>query len=130
MDLNCSPRTLICCMCDLVPPPGMEPLQGAQSLNHWTTREVSPSPYSFHSPNVLLPDTHMAPRQPHSSLPPPADFAPCHFSEVFSDSPISSYEPSASPSFPGPPCWTSLWGGLRRSMSKRCSFHCYSTVIN
>ena len=42
-DLCCGRRTLSCNMWDLVPWPGIEPgpsALGAQSLSHWTTREV------------------------------------------------------------------------------------------
>ena len=43
--LSCSMQYYFSCgMWDLVPPPGTEPdfpALGVQSLNHWTTREVS-----------------------------------------------------------------------------------------
>ena len=41
-----------CGICDLVPPPGIEPRPpalGAQTLSHWTEREVS-GPYSYSWP--------------------------------------------------------------------------------
>ena len=44
---SCIMRTLSCGTWDLVPWPGMEPgalVLGAQSLSHWTTREVPPPP--------------------------------------------------------------------------------------
>ena len=44
IDLHCGMQTVICGMWDLVPRPGIEPgphALGAQSLSHWTTREVS-----------------------------------------------------------------------------------------
>ena len=42
-DLSCNMSTLSCSMWDLVPWPGIKPRApalGAQSLSHWTTREV------------------------------------------------------------------------------------------
>ena len=45
--LSCGMQTLSCCMCDLVPGPGIKPrppVLGAQSLRHWTMREI---PVSF-----------------------------------------------------------------------------------
>ena len=44
LDLSFSTQDLSCSMWDLVPQPGIEPRPpalGAQSLNHWTTKEVT-----------------------------------------------------------------------------------------
>ena len=50
LGLSCSTWELHCSMWDLVPWPGIKPRPpalGAQSLGHWTTREVSPWPVLF-----------------------------------------------------------------------------------
>ena len=79
-DLRCGMWTLSCGMWDLVPWPGIEPgppALGAQSLSHWTTRDIpqslsSKSPTSFHCAGTIL--SHL----PQQSFDPHIPSSPFH----------------------------------------------------